>query len=163
MALPMAVLFGYIVWLGQFGDGVQAGSAARSNALIAACIDDELGAERSGTACIGRFATPCQARADMQAPSEQIECSQREFVLWKQRMDLDLKALLDTLGDEAKRAALEKSQELWRDYHVESCRLAYQFYDHRAMAEPIGSWCSLRLTAYRSLELAAWRRRLAKG
>ncbi len=165
MALPMAVLAAYLLWLGGKGEdqmgAASAEKANQSNRVIAVCVGEEIAAGRTGTACIGRFARPCQRREDMRSQPDQVECTQREFVLWTGLMNGELRAFKALISDEKKRTALARSQALWRAYHQENCRLAYALLSDAALAERTGSWCSLRLTAYRALELSAWRRRLS--
>ncbi len=170
MALPMAVLFGYYAWLVSAGPDAPRADAAprtdaakadRSNAVIATCVDAERAAGRSGAACIGRFYGPCQARPDMQAPAEQSECLEREFVLWRRVMGEAKAAVLERLASPAKAAKLQEAQTLWAAFHAKDCRLPYHLLDREAGAEALGLKCSIDRTARRALQLRDWLDRLS--
>lgn len=129
----------------------------RSNATIERCVHEEFQAQRDGTACIGQFAEPCRARNDMQSNEEQIECTERELVLWSKLLRAEYRQLHALLNDGATRVRLKRAQRLWNDFHKTNCRLPYRLYRMEAISRPIGTFCSLKLTAHRALELRAWR------
>lgn len=129
----------------------------RSNATIERCVHEEFQAQRDGTACIGQFAEPCRARNDVQSNEERIECIERELVLWSKLLRSEYRELFALLDDGATRARLKWAQRLWADFHKTNCRLPYRLYRMEEISRPIGTFCSLKLTAYRTLELRTWR------
>ncbi len=160
LAFGLAVVF--CAWLGEAGAADET-VTERSNLAIKRCVEAEFQAERDGTACIGRFADPCTAREDMQSTEEQVECIEREFVLWNQLLRSEYQDMQSLLADDETRGRLQRTQRLWREFHKANCRLPYRLHTEETIARPIGAYCSLRLTAHRVLELRGWRQGLSKN
>ncbi|MDA7946288.1 MAG: lysozyme inhibitor LprI family protein [Hyphomicrobiaceae bacterium] len=131
-----------------------------TNAIISTCVDGERASGRDGRACIGRVTGPCKAKSDNAYREDQMECDEREFVLWSQLVQKEY-GLLKKLLTAEQREALQNSQSLWVRYQSDDCRLPYAFFA-KDMADFAGPACTIKLKASRVLQLRAWRDALGK-
>ncbi len=149
--LPIAVLVGYFYWV----KAVDGGNPDRTNALLANCVDAERAAGRTGRACIGRVTDPCKKNPANAHIDDQMECDEREFVLWSQLVQKEL-AQLESLLKPDQRNKLRDAHAMWIEYQSADCRLPYTFFSQdRAVLE--GPACTIDLKASRALQLRAWR------
>jgi len=155
--MAVAAVFGYLAWSGV-ADSV---TPDETNALIGACLDSERAAGRTGRSCIGRVTNPCKARAENAHVDDQLECDEREFVLWSQLLQKEL-ARLEALLKPDQRQKLKASHAMWTDYQSAECRLPYAFFP-RSEAIFEGPACTIELKAARALQLRAWRDMLERS
>lgn len=151
LLVPLAAVFAWVYWVDRAGSS----SPERTNALIGECVDSERAAGRRGRACIGRVTNPCKARGENAHVDDQMECDEREFVLWSQLLQKEL-ARLEGLLKPDQRQKLKASHAMWVDYQSADCRLPYAFFP-RPKAIFAGPACTIELKAARALQLRAWR------
>ena len=156
LAVPVAVVLAYAWWVGP---AAGTGTPEETNARIAACVDSERKAGKSGRACIGIVTNSCKAKPDNSHVDDQMECDEREFTLWNLLLKNEL-AQLEKRLDNEQRQKLQQSQEMWTAYQSADCRLPYAFFD-RKHAEFDGPACTIELKASRALQLRGWRDALA--
>ncbi|MCG8561694.1 MAG: hypothetical protein MI824_17995 [Hyphomicrobiales bacterium] len=118
LLVPVLALMIYLWWVGT----ARSGDPSVTNALIDTCVDIERGTGRNGLACVGRVLVPCKADPDNAHKADQMECDEREYVLWSRLMVQELKALGAKLSAE-KKAKLRETQGLWDRFHTANCQL----------------------------------------
>lgn len=148
---PIAVLLGYLYWV----DAVDGANPERTNALLGECVDAERAAGRFGRACIGRVTTPCKQNPANAHIDDQMECDEREFVLWSQLLQKELAKLESGLKPD-QRKELQSAHAMWIEYQSADCRLPYAFFSQDRAARE-GPACTIDLKASRALQLRAWR------
>lgn len=136
-------------------------SPQATNAILHQCVDAERAAGHSGRACIGKVTGPCKARPENAHREDQMECDEREFVLWSQLLQKEFFALEKRLNPQ-QREKLRRSQALWIKYQSDDCRLPYVLFSQER-AESAGPACTIELKAARALQLRAWRDALSQG
>ncbi len=156
--LLVAALAAALTGLTWLSSRALAGDPDRTNAVLRDCVDAERVAGRSGRACIGRVTEPCKREPGNAHRQDQMECDEREFVLWSQLVHKELAALAALL-DAAQRAKLRQAQDRWIAYQSADCRLPYALFA-TDRAERIGPACTIALKAARALQLRAWREAL---
>ncbi len=151
LALPMVLAFTY-AFLTQDANSA---NPDKTNAMIHQCVDAEFGSGHDGRACIGRVTGPCKSDPANAHNDDQMQCDEREFVLWSQLVQKEF-AALEGMLDLERRDKLRKSQDLWIAYQSTDCRLPYALFkaDKAAAAGPA---CTIELKAARALQLRAWR------
>lgn len=156
LLVPILALMVYLLWTGA----ARSGDPSVTNALIDNCVDVERKTGRGGLACVGRVQVPCKADPDNAHKDDQMECDEREFVLWNRLMVQELRALRGALA-EKKKAKLRQTQDLWDKFHNANCRLPYALFkqDKAAFAGPA---CSIDLLAARAIQLRDWREALTE-
>ncbi len=155
LAVPFLAALAFALWQKPLA----ASDPDATNAIIATCVDAERAAGRSGRDCIGRVAGPCKALPDNAHREDQMECDEREFVLWSQLLQREL-ARLEKLVTPRQREALRNSQSLWVRYQSDDCRVPYILFS-KDQADFAGPACTIELKAARALQLRAWRDVLA--
>ncbi len=151
LAVPLAAVFTY-AFLTQ---SVNSANPDQTNAKIYQCVDAERGAGHDGRACIGRVTMPCKSNPANAHKDDQMECDEREFVLWSQLVQKEF-AALERLLDLDQRDKLRKSQDLWIEYQSTDCRLPYALFKAEKAAAA-GPACTIELKAARALQLRSWR------
>jgi len=154
LAVPLAAVFTYAL----LTQNVNSANPDVTNAKLHQCVDSERGAGQDGRACIGRVTIPCKSNPANAHKDDQMECDEREFVLWSQLVQKEF-AALDRLLDFDQRNKLRRSQDLWIEYQSTDCRLPYALFkaDKAATAGPA---CTIELKAARALQLRSWREAL---
>lgn len=130
-----------------------------TNMLLAQCVDAERASGRSGRGCIGRVTEPCKAKKENAHRDDQMECDEREFVLWSQLLQKEFERLEKMLAPQ-QQDVLRNSQSLWVKYQSDDCRVPYALFSQER-AEFAGPACTIELKASRALQLRAWREALA--
>lgn len=154
LAVPMAAVIIYAL----LTQSVNSANPDQTNAKIHHCVDAERGAGHDGRACIGRVTMPCKSNPANAHKDDQMECDEREFVLWSLLVQKEF-AALERLLDLDQRDKLRKSQELWIEYQSTDCRLPYALFKaDKAVAA--GPACTIELKAARALQLRSWREAL---
>lgn len=151
LAVPFLAALAFALWQKPLA----AGDPDATNAVIATCVDGERAADRSGRDCIGRVAGPCKAMPENTHRADQMECDEREFVLWSQLLQKEF-ARLEKLLTPRQREALRSSQSLWVRYQSDDCRVPYVLFS-QDQADFAGPACTIELKASRALQLRAWR------
>ncbi len=152
-----AILAVFALTMSPLGVGVQ----AKVDDIIRDCVEQELKGKRDGLACMRRLTEPCRKRPDMQAPSEQLECIEREFVLWDRILNQEYRLVIKALETHKKRKIkFVEAQRLWSKFHHSDCRLPYHVYETEMKASTAGLYCSLKKTARRAIEMRLWRNKL---
>jgi len=157
LAVPFLAAMAYGYWL----QPVRSVSPEITNAILHECVDAERAAGRSGRICIGKVTRPCKAKPENAHRDDQMECDEREFVLWSQLQQKEFAALEKQLNPK-QREKLRHSQELWVKYQSDDCRLPYILFS-QGWAESAGPACTIELKAARALQLRAWRDALTQG
>ena len=154
LLVPVLALMAYLWWTGT----ARSGDPSVTNALIDTCVAIERKTGRNGLACVGRVLVPCKADPDNAHKEDQMECDEREFVLWNRLMVQELRALRAKLSEE-KKAKLRETQGLWDKFHTANCRLPYALFEGDK-ADFAGPACSIDLLAARAIQLRDWREAL---
>ncbi len=123
--------------------------------IVEECLAIEAKAERDGTACVGRLADACLEKPEGLSTRGQVECIDRELVLWDKILNREYLMLRAALDDEQK-VKLKEAQRTWIRLRDQDCYLPHVFY-RGTMAQPIGAYCSMKRTAQRALFLRKWR------
>ena len=154
---PLLLILAGLAAMALFAGASRAGPA-ETNARLAACVDAERAAGRSGRACIGRVTGPCRRDPGNAHREDQMECDEREFVLWSQLVQKEM-AALEALLNAEQRKKLRRTQDLWIAYQSADCRLPYALFAI-SQAERAGPACTIDVKATRALQLRAWREAL---
>jgi len=123
---------------------------------LSACI----AASKNPQSCVGAVSGPCMEFEDSgDTTSGMIACTQRELVLWDQRLNTayaDLRTrLLNSDQDQRRRDAVRAAQRAWISYRDAECdQLAMQFLGG-TLSGVIAVACLNDMTAERALDLEA--------
>lgn len=130
--------------------------AADRNA-IASCLRDSGESPRT---CIGAIAVVC-VRQGANRDEARISCTRRETAVWRERLDLSLRALAQRL-DSGLRNRLASVQRSWEAYAPQKCGLMGELQSPE-QAPAVQAGCDLRETAVRAIELERLARRQTQG
>ena len=126
--------------------------------IVEECLATET--EQEGTACIGRQTEACLEKSEGLSTHGQVECIDRELVLWDKILNREYLKLRAALDDEQK-AKLKEAQRTWIRLRDQDCTLPHVFL-RGTMAQPMGAYCSMKSTAQRALFLRVWRETMAQ-
>ena len=127
---------------------------AADRAAVASCVRDSLERPR---ACIGAVAVICASEASGDKREAEIACTRREAAVWRERLDVALRALMQRL-DSGPRQRLAAVQRSWEEYTALRCAFAGEV-QPPARAAVMQAGCELRAVAGRAIELGALVRR----
>ncbi len=133
-------------------------NAIAQDNIVEECLATE--AEKEGMACIGRQADACLEKSEGLSTHGQVECIDRELVLWDKILNREYLMLRAALDDEQK-ARLKEAQRTWIRLRDQDCTLPHVFF-RGTMAQPMGAYCSMKRTAQRALFLRMWRETMAR-
>lgn len=151
LVVPLLAFLAYVHWQ----QPANAGDPDVTNAIIHKCIDAERTAGRTGRVCIGKVTEPCKAKPENVHREDKMECDEREFVLWNLLVQKEFSKLMIVL-DSNQQKQLQATQDLWRTYQSDDCRLPYSIFSEEK-ADAMGPACTIELKAARALQLRAWR------
>jgi uncharacterized protein YecT (DUF1311 family) len=118
-------------------------------AAVQNCLKSPRGKELHGERCIGVVAEPCRKRARSTADSN--TCADRELAVW----DMMLNDVYGRLGkhlDEEQKTKARDMQRAWIGSRDKTCDFYWDYFQG-TMASPMGSYCSVRETARRTMFL----------
>jgi uncharacterized protein YecT (DUF1311 family) len=102
--------------------------------------------------CIGAVTIPCQQEPGGSSTHGMIECNNREWAVWDERLNRSYSAALK--GAEAKLAtALRETQRAWLQWREKSCRLPAIDNEGGSIVGPLYTGCMLYATARQALWL----------
>jgi uncharacterized protein YecT (DUF1311 family) len=156
--LVMPVTLALIICAGLVAARAEAPSAKDVKA-VQACLAAKGARPGNREACIGVVANPCIGKEEERAPSEVMECLERERLVWDQLLNSAFGKLRDGL-DEDQRAKLREMQRSWVDTRDRTCGF-YHHYFQGSMANPMMANCNNRETARRALFLLGFSEDLA--
>ena len=128
---------------------------------VVRCVITQEKAGKDGSACIGRYTNACSERPGAQSTAGQAGCADREQKLWNDLLKKHLRDLLAVLDAPEKKEKLQAAQAAWRKLRDADCTLAYYFFDGGTMAVPLMRYCTMKMTAERSLMLRQWQKSLS--
>jgi hypothetical protein len=130
---------------------------AADRSTIASCLRDSGQAART---CIGAVAVVC-VRQGTDRDEARVGCARREAAVWRERLDLALRALAQRL-ESGPRSRLASVQRSWETYAAQKCAFAGEM-QPPAQALAMQTGCELRETALRAIAVERLIRRQAQG
>jgi uncharacterized protein YecT (DUF1311 family) len=124
---------------------------AEDSRAIQNCIKEQGSRNESPERCIGIIANPCLDRPDGQSTLGQIQCYQREHLVWDDILNESYRRLQEQLDGKLK-TALRDMQRVW----IQSRKLQCEFYREiiqGTLATPLGANCMNIETARRAIYL----------
>ncbi len=115
---------------------------------ITACLRES---SESPRACIGTIAVVCVRQAGGDRREAEIACSRREARVWRERLDMAGRVLMQRL-DSAAGSRLAAVQRSWEAYTAQKCAYHGEI-QPAAQAAATQAACELREAAVRSLEM----------
>jgi uncharacterized protein YecT (DUF1311 family) len=123
-------------------------------AAISSCVRESPERPR---VCIGAVAVVCARVGTGDRREAEIACTRREAAVWRERLDLTLRALMQRLGA-GPRNRLATVQRNWEEYTAPDCAFTGEVHPP-ARAALMQSGCELRAVAGRAIELGTLARR----
>jgi hypothetical protein len=127
---------------------------AADRATIAACMRESGGQPR---ACIGAIAVTCAGQTSGERRETEIACTRREAAVWRERLDLAARALVQRLGS-GSRSRFAAMQRSWEEYVALRCAFTGEI-ETPARAPVMQAGCELRAVAGRAIEIETTARR----
>jgi len=119
---------------------------------VAACTAKARKAETNSEACIGQVAERCMEEPKMGSTHGQRDCAGRENAIWDKTLNRRYKRLAKALS--AKGAIkLRNTQRIWLKWRKAKCEMPYVLFEGGSIAGPMASFCVMRATALRTIEL----------
>lgn len=110
------------------------------------------GAATQAESCIGAVTIPCQQQPGGSSTHGMIECNNREWAVWDERLNRTYSQSFD--GAEPKLArALRETQRAWLQWREKSCKLPAIDNEGGSIVGPLYTGCMLHATARQALWL----------
>jgi uncharacterized protein YecT (DUF1311 family) len=126
---------------------------ARDIKTIAACLhtfDKASASQEAYEACVSRIADPCM-KGDESLDRKQVECFDRERLVWDKIVNDSYKTMMDGLELEQQQK-LKAMQRSWIHTRDLTCTFWYDYFQG-SMANPMIASCNNRETARRAIYL----------
>jgi uncharacterized protein YecT (DUF1311 family) len=130
--------------------------AAKDAATVGDCLrkqDKKGGGTQEGdeAACLMTVAKPCMGDEAAATSRRQIDCLERERLVWDQILNESYKTMMNAL-DPDQQAKLREMQRSWIQTRDLTCAFWYEYFQG-TMANPMIAYCNNRETARRAIFL----------
>jgi uncharacterized protein YecT (DUF1311 family) len=125
--------------------------AARDAAAIRDCIKVKTGRNWNWEHCIGIISEVCAKDESWMAPSQVIECYDRERAVWDDILNESYRRLREAL-DDRQTSKLRDMQRAWITSRDKTCGFIYDYFEG-SMANPMIAACMSRATGMQALFL----------
>ena len=140
-----------------------AAQAAKDAATVGECLRNHdkkrVSQEAEEAACLMTVARPCMGDEEAASSRRQIDCLDRERLVWDQILNDSYKAMMNAL-DPDQQAKLREMQRSWVHTRDLTCAFWYDYFQG-TMANPMIAYCNNRETARRAIFLRVFATDLA--